>query len=148
MPNFGCSKFLPVFLHQNGSKNIKTPNFCCSKFLVVFFCTKKDWKKFGMAKLGIPNFLHQNNKKKFGMAKIGCCKCFAPKRLNHFGTKRLEEIQDGQIWFPIFSTILVQKDCKKLGMHKIRCSKFFHTIFAPKTLEEIWNGQNGCFKFV
>ena len=40
MPNFGCSEFLTIFLHQNSRKKFGTPNFGHSEFLPAFFYTK------------------------------------------------------------------------------------------------------------
>ena len=62
------SKFVPVFLHQNGLKKFRMPNFGCSNFFQSF-CTKKKKKKkkigtpnFGHSKF-LPVFLHQNGLK-------------------------------------------------------------------------------------
>ena len=89
MPNFGHSKFLPVFSGENCWKNFEWP------FLAIFGVLK-DWKKFGMAKIRhlkfIQTLLVQKDWKKFGMAKIWHFKFIQ----TFFGAKRLEEIRNGQ----------------------------------------------------
>ena len=56
MPNFGHSKYLPIFLHFKGLNKFRMPIFGHSKFLPVFLY-QKGFNKFGMCIFGHSKFI-------------------------------------------------------------------------------------------
>ena len=55
MPNFGHSKFLPVFFHKKGFKKFRMPFLAIPNLYSLF--GKICWKKFGTAIFGHSEFI-------------------------------------------------------------------------------------------
>ena len=111
MPNFGHSKFLPVFLHWIGLNKFRMAIFGHSKFLPVFLY-EKCLNKFKMHILAILNLYQsfwENVLGKFRMAIFGHSKLIPVFRENV-----PKKIQNGHFWpfqfIPVFLGKIVGKN--------------------------------------
>ena len=123
MPNFGHSDFLPGFFAPKWLEKFGTPNFGCSEFLAIFLhqmvgktleclilailnflnlCTSKWLEKSRMSNFGcskfLPVFLHQN-----GWTKLECPILAILNSFYFFDTKMVGKMWNAQIEFlPVF----------------------------------------------
>ena len=109
MPNYGHSKFVPVFFGKNCLKTFGTAMFGHSKFVPVF----------------LGKIVRKNSKWPF---------LTIPNLCPSFWEKLWGKMQNGYFWpFQIY-TKLFEKNCsKKFVTVKNGCFKFFLTIFPKKT---------------
>ena len=96
MPNFGHSKFLPVFLHQKDLNKFRMPIFGHSEFIPVFL-GKIVGKKFGTAIFGhsefVPVFLGKIVGKNLKWPFLAILNLY-----QSFWEKWLEKIWNSHIW--------------------------------------------------